>query len=152
MKKSLKAILALAIVATMLVASIVTVSAAENVATGSSYTICRLSGGPGSEPEKDEDGNDAVYFYGASKNQGADLDYDRLTDGFVYFENYVAQESVIKSVMLLGTGKTQRFSFDLKGEKQIGSVVLYLYDTNRRAYNGKPAGNRGYQLDSFFHS
>ena len=54
MKTLLKSLVAIAIVASMLVTSLVVVTAADdNLAAGSTYTIVRLTDGPGSEEEEE---------------------------------------------------------------------------------------------------
>ena len=74
MKKFLKAAMAIALVATMLVASLIVVSAEEtNLASGASYTIVRLS----EDLSAEEDG--PVWI---GEGNGDDVNYTRLTDGW----------------------------------------------------------------------
>jgi hypothetical protein len=136
MKKFMKSLMAIALVATMLVASMIVVSAEEeNLAANATYTIVRLTEGPGSAEEEGP-------AFAGTKN-GDDVDFNRLNDGWKK-----PAESVAKyTVLLAGSARTHRIKFDLGAEKEVSKVVLYLKDNYRSFYNGKHASNRGYNKD-----
>lgn len=138
MKKLLKSLVAIALVATMLVASMIVVSAKEeNITAGATYTIVRLTEGPGSD---EEEGPAWI-----AKGNGDDEGFTKLTDGWAK-----PAQSVTKSVFLAGSARTHRIKFDLGSVKEVSYVKLMMIDSYRSTYNGKHAANRGYNKDDGF--
>ena len=107
----------------------------NNYARNSSYTVTR-------EGESDPA---YIYLHYPSRNDWADLDHTRLTDGVVgdcstYFTAEAAQAGV--SVLYAGTGRTFEFEFDL-GE-HYGDIESLVF---RQARHGTPNGNnRGFEV------
>lgn len=104
---------------------------------GVSYTLARLV----ADPESDEEGASPFLSY------LADDDYVLLTDGVTND----AAEIPKKSVGLAGTARSHRIKFDFGTEKTVnGIILLNMWNSYKSvdAQSGKPAGNRGYELDT----
>ena len=102
---------------------------------GVSYAYARLAGDPGSEE------SDVPGFANPTLN---DDNCTKLIDG-----ETINGHETMKSAGPAGTCRTIRFKFDLGAEKVVSKIALLdMYNSYKRDYNGRPAGNRGYDLDT----
>ena len=138
----MKSLVAIALVASMLIASMLVVSAKETnlalASNGATYTIVRLTEGPGSDEEE------GPAFVG--KGNGDDENFDRLNDGW----KRAAEAPPKYTALLAGSARTHRIKFDLGAVKEVSSIDLYMKDNYRDVYNGNHASNRGYNKDDGF--